>query len=68
MAKVESTRVKRQPNALLTFAGEQDSEFLATALAAVSDKAAEESGGSRELSVRAEGGHIIVGYKKELDV
>lgn len=63
-----SEKVKKQPNALLTFVGEQDTEFFATVLCAVSDKASDEAGGSRELSVRAEGERIVIGYKKELDV
>lgn len=41
----------KQPNALLTFAGEQDVEFFAAAMEAVADKASQESGGSRELSI-----------------
>ena len=46
---------KSQKNALLTFAGEQDTEFFAAALKAVSEMSVDECGGSRELSVRAEG-------------
>ena len=59
---------KSQKNALLTFAGEQDTEFFAAALKAISEMSADECGGSRELSVRAEGDRIIIGYKKELDI
>ena len=57
-----------QPNALLTFAGEQDVDFFSAAMKGVSELSLEESGGSRELSIRAEGGHIVVGYKKELTI
>lgn len=63
-----SEKVKKQTNALLTFVGEQDTEFFATVLSAVSDKTSDESGGSRELSVRAEGNRIVIGYKKALNV
>lgn len=66
MAKSNSG--KKQPNALLTFAGEQDAEYLIAALKGASDLGQNDSGGSRELSVRAEAGTIVVGYKKELDV
>ena len=59
---------RKQQNALLTFAGEQDTEFFAAALKAVSEMSADECGGSRELSVRAEGDRIVIGYKKELDI
>ena len=53
---------KSQKNALLTFAGEQDTELFAAALKAVSEMSAD------ELSVRAEGDCIVIGYKKELDI
>ena len=56
-----------QPNALLTFAGEQDVEAFATAIIAVADKWKEESGGSREISVRAHNDRLVVGFKKEMD-
>jgi len=58
---------KKQPNALLTFAGEQDAEYLIAALKGVSDLGQEDSGGSREISVRGEGDRIVIGWKKELD-
>ena len=57
-----------QHNALLTFTGEQDAYFFATALIAVSDKSADDFGGSREISVRAEGNNIVIGYKKNITV
>ena len=57
-----------QPNALLTFAGEQDIDFFVAALKGVSELGQDYSGGSRELSIRAEGGNIVLGYKKELDI
>ena len=53
---------------MLTFAGEQDTEFFAAVLKAVSEMSADECGGSRELSVRAENGNIVVGYKMELNI
>ena len=59
---------KSQKNALLTFVGEQDTEFFVAALKAVSEMSADECGGSRELSVRADGDRIVIGYKKELDI
>lgn len=59
---------RKHQNALLTFAGEQDTEFFAAALKAVSEMSVDESGGSRELSVRADGDRIIIGYKMELDI
>lgn len=59
---------KKQPNALLTFAGEQDAEYLIAALQGACDLGANDSGGSRELSVRGESDHLVVGYKKELDI
>ena len=55
-------------NALLTFSGEQDCTAFATVCAAMEDKWQEESGGSRELSVRAVGDRIIIGYKNILKV
>ena len=61
-------KVPGQPNALLTFIGEQDIEFFCAAIRGVADLGSEESGGSRELSLRAEGDRIVVGYKKEMDV
>ena len=66
--KARNVKAPGQPNALLTFAGEQDIEFFRAALEGVAGLGAEESGGSRELSVRAENGRIVVGYKKEMDV
>ena len=57
-----------QPNALLTFTGEQDAEFFASALMAAANKGADESGGSREISARADGNNIVIGYKKNLTV
>lgn len=61
-------RAVEHPNALLTFVGEQDIEFFCAAVRGVADLGTEESGGSRELSLRAEGNRIIVGYKKEMNV
>lgn len=55
-------------NALLTFAGEQDALFFAKALESAVELSQEDSGGSREISVRAERDRLVVGYKKELDV
>lgn len=65
MAK--ETNVK-QPNALLTFAGEQDVVFFAAAIREVANMVSCESGGSREVSVRAENGNIVLGYKVNLNV
>lgn len=64
----KTTKTVAQPNALLTFAGEQDIEFFRAALRGVADLGSEESGGSRELSLRVEGDRIVVGYKREMDV
>lgn len=64
----KTTKTVAQPNALLTFAGEQDIEFFRAALRGVADLGSEESGGSRELSLRTEGDRIVVGYKKETNV
>lgn len=64
----KTTRDAEQPNALLTFVGEQDIEFFCAAMRGVADLGSEESGGSRELSLRAEGDRIVVGYKRETDV
>ena len=66
--KVSYVSWKKQPNALLTFVGEQDATAFSVVCAALEDRWQEESGGSRELSVRAEGDRIIIGYKKELSV
>jgi hypothetical protein len=66
--RAKTTRAAEQPNALLTFAGEQDIEFFCAAMRGVVDLGSEESGGSRELSLRAEGDRIVVGYKRETDV
>ena len=57
-----------QPNALLTFTGEQDAEYFAVALKAAAEFSQDGCGGAREVSIRAEGGNIVLGYKKELDV
>lgn len=59
---------KKQPNALLTFAGEQDCTAFSVICRAMEEAWQNESGGSRELSVRAEGDRIVIGYKKEMDV
>lgn len=64
----KTTKTVAQPNALLTFVGEQDIEFFCAAMRGVVDLGSEESGGSRELSLRAEGNRIVVGYKRETDV
>ena len=64
----KTTKTAAQPNALLTFVGEQDIEFFCAAMRGVADLGSEESGGSRELSLRAEGDRIVVGYKRETDV
>ena len=66
--KNENQDKVKQPNALLTFAGEQDAEALATAILAVVDKWNDENGGSREISVRAHNDRVIIGFKKEMDV
>ena len=66
--RAKTMRAVAQPNALLTFAGEQDVEFFRAALKGVADLGADESGGSRELSLRAVGDRIVIGYKKEMDV
>lgn len=66
MAK--TVRTVEQPNALLTFVGEQDIEFFCAAMRGVADLGSEESGGSRELSLRAEGDRIVIGYKRKTDV
>jgi hypothetical protein len=67
--QVEYVSRKAQPNALLTFVGEQDATAFSIVCKAVEEQLGqEESGGSRELSVRAEDGRIIVGYKKEINV
>ena len=66
--RAKVTKAVAQPNALLTFTGEQDVEFFRAALKGVADLGSDESGGSRELSLRAEGDRIVVGYKKEMDV
>lgn len=68
MADIKVRKVVGQPNALVTFAGEQDVEYFAAALGGLAEKASEESGGSREISLRAEDGRIVVGYKQELNV
>ena len=60
--------VKKQPNALLTFIGEQDLEFFGVVCKSVSEFSQDETGGSRELSVRAEGDRIVIGYKKEMNI
>lgn len=59
---------KKQPNALLTFAGEQDCNAFSVVCLAIAEDNKNETGGSRELSVRAEGDRIVIGYKKEMDV
>lgn len=66
--KVRYVNWKEQPNALLTFVGEQDATAFSVVCDAIEDRWQKESGGSRELSVRAEGDRIIIGYKKELTV
>lgn len=66
--RAKTTKAVVQPNALLTFAGEQDIEFFCAVLRGVADLGSEASGGSRELSLRAEGDRIVVGYKRETDV
>ena len=60
-------RIVRQPNALLTFTGEQDIDFFVAALNGAAELGRDNGGGSRDLSIRAEGGDIVLGYKKELD-
>lgn len=60
-------RIASQPNALLTFTGEQDAYFFSAVLKGAAELGQDDSGGSRELSIRAEGGNIVLGYKKELD-
>lgn len=59
---------KKQPNALLTFAGEQDCNAFSIVCRALTEDNEDETGGSRELSIRAEGDRIVIGYKKEMDV
>lgn len=59
---------KKQHNALLTFSGEQDAEFFSSAIMAACELSRNDSGGSREVSVRCENGNIVLGFKKELDV
>lgn len=66
--EVKEILVKAQPNALLTFAGEQDATAFGVVCEALEDHWQEESGGSRELSVRAVGDRIVIGYKKELNI
>lgn len=68
MANSKERKVVAQPNALVTFAGEQDVEYFAAALDGIAEKASEESGGSREISLRVEDGRIVVGYKRALNV
>ena len=58
----------KQPNALLTFVGEQDVDFFGVVCRSVCEYSMDETGGSRELSVRAEGDRIVLGYKKELTI
>ena len=53
VAQVEYRR-RSQPNALLTFVGEQDATAFSVVCDAIEDRWQEESGGSRELSVRAD--------------
>lgn len=59
---------KSQVNALLTFAGEQDADFFGVVCKAVCEFSQDETGGSRELSIRAEDNRIVIGYKKEMTV
>ena len=66
--EVKKVLVKAQPNALLTFAGEQDATAFGVVCEALEDRWQQESGGSRELSVLAVGDRIVIGYKKELNV
>lgn len=68
MSTKQSPPTEKQPNALLTFCGEQDATAFSVVCRAMEDLWMEDTGGSRELSVRAENGHIIIGYKKELTV
>lgn len=69
MKKLEQKKEEpKQPNALLTFAGEQDLCAFGVVCKAMDDEWREESGGSRELSLRAVGDRIVIGYKKEMTV
>lgn len=73
---MKNEHIVKQPNALLTFIGEQDAEAFAAAILAVCEKwTDEETDGSRELSLRSETFYetgsltscIVLGYKKEMD-
>lgn len=68
MSTKQSQPKEKQPNSLLTFCGEQDATAFSVVCRAMEDHWMDESGGSRELSVRAENGNIIIGYKKELTI
>lgn len=68
MSTKQTQPTEKQPNALLTFTGEQDAFAFSVVCKALEEEWQEESGGSRELSVRAENGHIIIGYKKDLTI
>lgn len=60
---------KIRKDVLLTFYGEQDLIAFSNALKGLEDMMLEESGGSREWAVFANGdGLISVGYKKEVTV